>query len=151
MPAWPGGPCPRCGEEMPALVVHCRSCRQLLNDDLEEDTVVEPAFVPLKELAAAATVAPDGVYDECPACGRELRINRKYAGQVVRCKHCRAGFTLSPHVSPVAGRRAYYADCPHCRRELRIGAKYWGVQVACKFCGGQLRVGVEEQAGSPPR
>lgn len=143
MPAWPGGPCPACGEDMPALVVHCRSCRQLLNDDLEEDTVVEPAFMPLKEIAAVASVDPEGVYDDCPACGRELRINLKYAGQVVRCKHCRAGFTLSSQVAPVAGRRAYYADCPHCRRELRVGAKYWGSQVACKFCGGQLRIGVE--------
>lgn len=144
MPAWPGGPCPRCGEEMPPLVVHCRSCRQLLNDDLEEDTVVEPAFVPLKEIVVAASVEPDGVFDECPACGRELRVNRKYAGEVVRCKHCRAGFTLSRRLAPVAGRRGYYADCPHCRRELRVGVKYWGVQVACKFCGGQLKIGSAE-------
>jgi hypothetical protein len=139
MPAWPGGACPECGEDVPALVVHCRNCRRLLNDDLDEDTVVEPAFVPLKEIAAVATVEPRGVYDECPACGRELRINRKYGGSVVRCKHCDASFTMSRQVGPVPGRVAYYADCPHCDRELRIGVKYLGQQVACKFCRGQLR------------
>lgn len=139
MPAWPGGPCPECGEDMPALVVHCRNCRHLLNDELEEDTIVEPAFVPLKEIAAVVTVEPRGVYDACPACGRELRINRKYAGSVVRCKHCDASFTMSREVGPHPGRVAYYADCPHCDRELRIGVKYFGHQVACKFCRGQLR------------
>jgi uncharacterized protein (DUF983 family) len=151
---------------MPALVVHCRNCRRLLNDDLEEDTVVEPAFVPLKEIAAdgaagdetagdeiagketaaVVSVEPRGVYDECPACGRELRINRKYAGSVVRCKHCAAGFTMSRDTGPVPSRVAYYADCPHCRRELRIATKYLGRQVACKFCRGQLRFSETETA-----
>jgi hydrogenase maturation factor HypF (carbamoyltransferase family) len=146
---------------MPALVVHCRNCRHLLNDDLEEDTVVEPAFVPLKEIpaneiavheiagkeiAAVVSVEPRGVYDECPACGRELRINRKYTGSVVRCKHCGAGFTLSRDLGPAPGRVAYYADCPHCDRELRIATKYLGQQVACKFCRGQLRFSEREPA-----
>jgi hypothetical protein len=113
----------------------------LLNDDLEEDTVVEPVFHPLKEVETISIAEPRGVYQECPACGRELRINRKYAGQVVRCKYCEAGFTLADVSSPVTGRKAYYTDCPHCRRELRIGVKYFGQQVACNFCAGQMRIG----------
>jgi hypothetical protein len=126
---------------MPPLMVHCRTCRRLLNDDLEEDTVVEPTFVPLKELTTVMIAEPRGVYEQCPACGRELRISRKYAGHVVRCKHCAAGFTLSNEITPRIGRRAYYSDCPHCRRELRVGTKYLGQQVACKFCGGQMKFG----------
>jgi hypothetical protein len=149
MPAWPGGPCPDCGEDMPALVVHCRNCRRLLNEDLDEDTVVEPAFVPLKVIAAVAISEPRGVYEECPACGRELRINRKYAGKVVRCNHCAAGFTLSRRIEPRPGRRAYYADCPHCRRELRVGTKYFGQRVLCKFCRGELQFGSAEPEPSP--
>lgn len=148
MPAWPGGPCPACGEEMPPRVIHCRNCRRLLNEDLDEDTIVEPAFMPLRELAASHLVEPRGTYEECAACGRELRINRKYAGRVVRCKHCSAGFTLARDIGPQPGRRAYYADCPHCRRELRVATKYLGQQVACKFCGGELRFGPATPAQS---
>ncbi len=142
MPAWPGGPCPGCGDEMPPRVVHCRTCRQLLNDELEEDTVVEPTFVPLKELNAVSVAEPRGVYEECPACGRELRINHRYAGQVVRCKHCDAGFTHSNGSTPKASRTAYYSDCPHCGRELRVATKYLGQQVACKFCEGKMQFGI---------
>ncbi|MBA3314510.1 MAG: hypothetical protein M3552_05040 [Planctomycetota bacterium] len=144
MPAWPGGHCPDCGDEMPPLMVHCRTCRRLLNDELEEDTVVEPVFVPLQELAAVSVAEPRGVYEQCPACGRELRISRRYAGRVVRCKHCDAGFTLSRDMAPKRGRTAYYSDCPHCRRELRVGTKYLGQQVACKHCGGQMQFGARD-------
>lgn len=147
MPAWPGGPCPDCGDDMPPRIVHCRTCRRLLNEDLEEDTVVEPVFRPLKEVETVAIAEPRGVFQECPACGRELRINRKYAGQVVRCKHCAAGFTLADVMSPMKGRNAYYSDCPHCQHELRIGAKYLGQQVACKFCAGQMRFGSTVSGG----
>lgn len=24
---WPGGPCPQCGDDMPAKVIHCQTCR----------------------------------------------------------------------------------------------------------------------------
>src|SRR5688572_22851264 len=99
MPAWPGGACPQCGDDMPPRVVHCRTCRLLLNNDLQEDSIVEPVFLPLKEVETIAFAEPRGVLQECPACGKELRINRKYAGQVVRCKHCAAGFTLAEMTS----------------------------------------------------
>ena len=149
MPAWPGGPCPECGDEMPPRVVHCRTCRRLLNEDLDDDTIVEPAFVPLKEIAAVATAEPRGVFEQCPACGRELRVNLKYSGKVVRCKHCTAGFTLSPNADPRPGRNAYYCNCHHCHRELRIATKYLGQRVACKFCGGHLQFGASSAAPSP--
>ncbi len=174
MPAWPGGPCPGCGLEMPPRLVHCRNCRRLLNEDLREGELVKPEFSPLSEVpgtpatgratskrsgAAARTktspsreaaAEPRGVYDGCPACGRELRINRKYAGQMVRCKHCHAGFALPASLAPLPGRRAYYADCPHCRQELRIGAKYYGTRVACKHCGGAIRFGTAADAAASP-
>ena len=138
MPEWSGGPCPQCGDVMPARVVHCRSCRRLLNDDLKVETVVAPSFVPLRELAAVAIAAPRGRYDDCPACGRELRAHRKYEGHVVRCKYCDAGFHLGRDLGMNSGAKAYYTDCPHCRKELRIGAKYVAQRVACNFCGGEI-------------
>lgn len=134
---------------MPPLLIHCRSCRRLLNEDLKEDTIVEPSFVPLKVLAAAMLAEPRGVYDECLACGRELKISRRYIGQVVRCKHCDAGFTLADSLAPGNGRLGYYADCPHCERELRIAAKYLGQNVACKFCGGQMQFGTVSAVRTP--
>jgi len=146
MPAWPGGPCPQCGDEMPARVVHCRNCRCLLNDDLDDDTVVEPVFVPLQELAAVVRVEPQGTFCECPACARELKAKRKYEGKVVRCNHCSASFTFGGASRP----KAYYGDCPHCSRELRVGAKYLTQRVACNFCSGELEFHLTstEQAAS---
>ena len=41
MPAWPGGPCPNCGEDMPPNMVHCRECRTLLNPELERDSAAD--------------------------------------------------------------------------------------------------------------
>lgn len=146
MPAWPGGPCPQCGEDVPPRVVHCRSCRFLLNSDLDAGTVVEPVFEPLQEISSMAVVEPRGLIDDCPACGRELRAARKYAGQHVRCKLCGAGFTLGGQIGAHAGPKAWYADCPHCRRELRIAAKYAHQRVACNFCRGEI----EMRAASPP-
>lgn len=142
MPAWQGGSCPDCGEEMPPLLIHCRNCRRLLNDDLNDDTIVEPVFIPLKEIKTAIAIAPRGVYDGCPACARELRINRRFEGKVVRCKYCAASFTMLPQDNLHDGRKAFYANCPHCQQELRVAAKYLGQQVACKFCSGELTVNI---------
>lgn len=138
MPEWPGGLCPQCGDEMPPRVVHCRNCRLLLNTDLDDDTVVEPVYVPLREIAAVATAEPNAIYEDCPACGRELKASRKYEGKHVRCKHCDAGFTLGSRLGPQSGPKAYCTNCPHCRRELRIATKYIDQRVACKFCGGEI-------------
>ena len=57
MPPWPGGPCPSCGEEMPERLIHCRTCRTLLNTDLDPDSVEIPAFVPLQEIETVAGTA----------------------------------------------------------------------------------------------
>ena len=37
--AWQGGPCHQCGDDMPANLVHCQTCRALLNSELTEDSV----------------------------------------------------------------------------------------------------------------
>lgn len=139
MPSWPGGPCPQCGEGMPARLVHCRNCRALLNDDLEDDSVEIPAFQPFGELDARSELFARGWYIHCPHCADELRINKKYQGQTVSCKHCEHPFELQIP-SPELTLKAYYADCPFCQRELRIGAKYTGTTVACKFCSGKLKI-----------
>lgn len=139
MPEWPGGPCPACGEDMPARLVHCRSCRALLNNDLNEDSVEIPLFIPMAELDCKVEMPPRGVFLDCPHCYEELRINQKYVGQQVGCKHCNGTFALNlPLLQDSI--RAYYGDCPHCQKELRIGRKYTGIDVVCKFCNGKLNV-----------
>lgn len=150
MPAWPGGPCPKCGEPMPARVIHCQNCRQLLNDDLDDDTITEPAFVPLQEISDVPKVAPRGVHENCPVCGRELKISRRFAGAVVSCKFCDAGFSMTEDLAPKPRRNAYYADCPHCRETLRIGTKYLRQRVRCKFCQGELRIELDEDRQEHP-
>ncbi len=137
MPAWPGGPCPDCGEYMPENLIHCQSCRALLNSELDADSVEIPVFVPLREIVAMVEVELRGYYVGCPECDRELRVNRKYAGTHVKCKFCNGSFLLDLD-SPVLQKVAFYADCPHCKKELRAAMKYVGARVACKMCNGQI-------------
>lgn len=139
MNTWPGGPCPKCGEDMPARLVHCRTCRALLNTSLEEDSVEIPQFQPFNEVDASSELPARGWFLLCPECQQELRINKKYNGQRVGCKHCECQFDLS-QPDPDLPIKAYYADCPFCEKELRIGSKYAGAVVACKFCSGKLKV-----------
>ena len=48
MAAWPGGACPECGDQMPANLIRCATCRGLLNPDLQPKCVSEIEFVELK-------------------------------------------------------------------------------------------------------
>lgn len=139
MPAWPGGPCPNCNEDMPANLVHCQTCRELLNEDLELDTVEIPAFHPLKELAVCSDVYPIGFYFQCPECRKELRVHKKYLGKQVCCKFCQAPFSLRIDASK-AKSQGFYTSCPHCSEELRIAHKYLGTTASCKFCQGHIQL-----------
>jgi len=122
---------------MPESLIHCISCRTLLNSDLDEDSVEIPAFVPLQEIESNVDLAPRGYYIQCPECRRELRVNRKLAGASVQCNSCRGKFTFDiSRVVPIG----YYADCPHCKQRLRMSRKYAGLKVACKFCSGRIRL-----------
>ncbi|GAB4135222.1 MAG: hypothetical protein Tsb009_01290 [Planctomycetaceae bacterium] len=139
MPAWTGGPCPQCGEEMPEMLIHCQSCRALLNPELESDSVEIPAFIPLPEIELMKNAQLIGFYIACPDCQRELRIHHKYVGQKVACKHCAGQFPLEladPRISVVA----FYTACPHCTEELRANPKYLGARVACKHCDGKIQL-----------
>lgn len=138
MAAWPGGPCPECGDQMPANLVRCVSCRALLNPELVVPEIISPEFVPLAEVEAVVDVPVNGYFVECPHCRKELRINARYVNQRVACKFC-AGefdFRLNP---PRVRRMAFYSSCPHCSKELRAAEKYIGQKVACKHCNGGLR------------
>lgn len=137
MPAWPGGKCPECGDEMPARLVHCQNCGALLNPELETDTVEIPAFVPLQEIATMVEVEPKGYYADCPDCGKELRIAAKYVGQRVACKFCDKPFKLLLG-SPDLTVSWFYADCHECGEELRVANKYIGEKVACKHCNAKI-------------
>ena len=137
MSAWPGGPCPSCGEEMPAKLVHCQICRALLDPELEHDSVEIPTFVPLREISAMIEVELRGYYIGCPVCQKELRINKKYLGSQVQCKHCGGKFKLDLK-NPLIPTVAFYANCPHCEQELRAAPKYMGEKVGCKHCDGQI-------------
>lgn len=83
-------------------------------------------------------VEATGFLVECPNCGRQLRISRKYLGERVQCKFCTGQFRLELR-NPLVRLRAFYAECPHCCRELRAADKYLGARVACKLCGGKLK------------
>jgi hypothetical protein len=139
MPAWPGGPCPQCGEDMPPALIHCRTCRTLLNPELERDSVEIPSFVPLQEAESVVEITPVGLFVECTSCHQELKINRKYLGQRVQCKFCAADFRLDPN-SPVVLNADSYATCPHCEESLRFASKYIGSKVACRFCQGKVHI-----------
>ncbi len=137
MPAWPGGPCPQCGEEMPENLIHCQSCRALLNEELETDSVEIPEFIPLAEINCMMEVKAKGYYVLCPHCTQELRVNVKYLGLRVSCKICQAHYDLD------LGNRdlevvAFFANCPECNEELRVSQKYMGQKVACKHCHARI-------------
>lgn len=139
MPSWPGGPCPSCGEDMPENLIRCISCRTILNSDLEPDSIEVPSFFELQELACMIELSPRGYFIQCPDCQRELRINGKYIGQTVSCKHCEGRFQFEPEKEKLVI-DSFYADCPHCKKELRVGHRYLGEKVACKFCGGKIQL-----------
>ena len=139
MPAWPGGPCPDCGQDMPANLVHCQFCRALLNPDLYRSDVEIPEFFELKEISNVVEVEVAGYYVLCPHCEKELRINRKYVGAGVACKFCNGQFRLDLADSRVRT-KAVYTACGHCDKELRVAPKYLGMKVACKFCAGHVQV-----------
>lgn len=139
MPAWPGGPCPNCGEDMPAAMLRCRNCRTMLNTDLEFSSVEIPAFIPLPELDSMAEIEPQGIIFPCPKCEKELKIARKYFGERVACKFCEADFRLDPAL-PAVKQADVYSKCPHCAKDLRFDPKYLGHKVACRFCGGKLMI-----------
>ncbi|MCH9653996.1 MAG: hypothetical protein K0U86_15135 [Planctomycetes bacterium] len=139
MPAWPGGPCPNCNEVMPPNLVHCQTCRELLNVDLEHDTVEIPSFHPLKEISVCCDAFPTGYYFLCPQCSKELRVHKKYLGKQVSCKFCETPFHLridSSKTSP----QFFYTNCPHCSEELRVANKYLSTTASCKFCQGHLQL-----------
>lgn len=120
---------------MPPALIHCQSCRALLNPELETDSVVIPEFVPLQEIESMIEVEPQGHFIVCPACQEELKIAVKYVGCKVACKHCGEHFvhnTAEPRV------RAFYSTCPHCDEQLRASMKYLDTKVACKHCNGHI-------------
>ena len=138
MPAWPGGECPECKEQVPPNIVRCPRCRALLNLDLKPDSVTLPEFIPLQEVESIAEAEPRGFFVLCPSCSRELRVNRKYVGADVSCKHCNQDFTLD-FADRNVKKTAFYANCPHCERELRASSKYLGMQAGCRHCGGKIQ------------
>ncbi len=136
MTAWPGGPCPQCGDEMPERLIHCQSCRALLNPQLKTDSVQLPEFIPLREIESMVDLIPKGNYVLCSSCKKELRIHNKYIGQKVQCKFCKTPFSYDEAVEVTA----LYGKCPHCEEEIRAALKYQGVKVACKHCNGKIQL-----------
>lgn len=134
--AWKGGPCPGCGVDMPANVVHCIECRTLLNSELTEDSVEIPEFVPLPEIQTMKKAQARGHYVRCGGCSEELRINAKYVGAKVQCRHCDFTFAYDQQVERIA----MYTNCPHCSEEIRASMKYSGQKVACRFCKGPMEL-----------
>lgn len=134
--AWPGGPCPDCGEDMPANLVHCITCRSLLNSELSEDSIEIPAFIPLPEIQEMKYAKARGHYVRCGGCHEELRINAKYVGATVQCRHCDFTFAYNDDVERIA----MYTNCPHCSEEIRASTKYAGQKVGCRYCKGPIQL-----------
>ena len=143
MPAWPGGPCPDCGEEMPPRILRCRTCGAHLSSDVELRPLVPPEPVELPEVRLTSEAAPQGYYVGCPDCEQELRIAARFEGYQVQCKLCSAPFAFV-RTNATVRRIAMYLDCPHCGQELRVAWKYAGARVACKFCDGPLRIVLDD-------
>lgn len=136
MASWHGGPCPVCGEVMPERLVHCISCRALLNSDLIESSIPVPEFFELKEITEPEFKIR-GYYVGCGSCSQELRINRKYLDTRVGCRQCGGIFDFKAN-DPTLWFKAVYGPCPHCQKEIRIATKYEGISVGCKHCEGKL-------------
>jgi hypothetical protein len=139
MPAWPGGPCPECGDQMPARLIRCATCRALLNSELVPREIEYPDFVPLREVLAVVDAPVKGDFIKCPQCTRELRISLKFRGKKVSCRHCSHAFRLQIG-TPEVTRLGVYAPCPHCKQELRASERYISMNVSCKFCNGAIRI-----------
>lgn len=145
MPAWPGGPCPQCGVDVPAMMIRCTDCRALLNTDLALTDVKVPAFVPLPEVGEqpAPVATPRGFYTPCNACGRPQRLNARYAGSIVRCKNCDSMVaTPSKLEAEEIDLRllGLYAECPHCRERMTFSPERLGRTVTCRSCDGAVRL-----------
>ncbi len=140
MTAWPGGPCPDCGEQMPENLIHCQNCRAMLNDDFQSDIIEIPGFVPLEEISAMIELEVSGYFFSCPKCERELKANKKYLGEDVVCKQCDGHFKLDEKKNL----RAFYVSCPYCKKELKAAMKYMGTKVSCKFCDGSINLSKEK-------
>ncbi|QDT49495.1 hypothetical protein Pan258_35450 [Symmachiella dynata] len=138
MPAWPGGPCPTCNEDMPANLLRCVNCRTMLNDELELESVEIPPYEPLKEIESCLDAKPRGYYVGCPHCHKRLRINAQYLGKRLNCRKCSKTFTLTLS-DPKIKNLGFYLDCPSCEERLKVAQKYAGQMVKCKFCSSMLQ------------
>lgn len=56
-------------------------------------------------------------YQQCPICGRSLRIPAKYFGRLMSCTHCEGEFRAGKEQLPEAG-PARDADLGACSAEL---------------------------------
>ena len=151
MPAWPGGPCPDCGDTMPPNLLRCQTCRAWLNPDLTRPEPRVPEMFSLPEVVPTSSphtpARPTGHYVICPACRRELRVSDRYVGSAVACKFCQEPFTVNVAADAEPPRVAVFLDCPHCKREIRAASRYVGRKVACKFCEGLIEI--EPRDGTP--
>jgi len=161
MPAWPGGPCPECGDDMPPNLITCQTCRALLNSDLQQTYVDIPEFIPLEEITldeqsdsqgSVVTKSPvqpqtspvilieaKGIFRNCPKCREELKVPRAYLNQSVCCNHCQAPFvcdatTVNEYFV------ASYVDCPHCSQRIRASREFTNQNVLCNHCSQPLHI-----------
>lgn len=145
MPAWPGGDCPECGEEMPANLVHCQMCRALLNPELERPEIEVPEFQPLREVNPneevkdVRFVRPQKFFVNCIRCQQELKIAARYLDHSVLCNFCDYPFDVEFHTTRLT-LLGVETDCPHCNQTLRAANQYLGHTVACNFCTGKLSI-----------
>ncbi|MDA1015218.1 MAG: STAS domain-containing protein, partial [Planctomycetota bacterium] len=135
MPAWPGGPCPKCGVDMPENQIRCSDCRTLLNTDLQVKEIAAASFSPLGELQSVAEFAPRSFSLNCPSCDGRIRLPASSRRRDVCCELCQHEFRFElTHVrfTEITG------NCPHCRVAQSISPNDLGETVACDKCGGRI-------------
>ncbi len=136
MPAWPGGPCPDCGDYMPPNLITCQTCRAMLNTDLQPVLVDVPKFIPLRELTpeeAARVASEDNTENGSHSSASPMTPFAVPQGTASAGPSVSAGTPTARNTRRIQG-KGLYVSCPGCQQELKISAQFLDERVQCKFC-----------------
>ena len=88
----------------------------------------------------------DGRWRMTCACGKSLRLSRQYAGQIVRCPHCRAEIAvgrdrpLAAQADMVTPDDGFIRFVCTCGRRMKVPSRYAGRSGKCPRCAVRVTV-----------